>query len=291
MNIQRREFLKDTVFGAALLAVLGYWNRASAAQEALKKLKLKFGACDWSLGKMASPEAFPVAKELGLEGVEVSCGTGKEKLPICDPERQKVYLEAVKTNGVSIISTCLEILHRDGVKNHPDGPKWVEQAIEPTRALGAKVILLPFFGGNGIEKRSEQKAVAERLKPIAKIAEKAGVILGLENTISAEDNAWILEQVGSPALQVYYDVGNSFPRFDVYNEVPWLGKDRICQIHLKDRGPLGKGKIDFPRFFESILKSGYEGWAVLETSRRTMKDDTAYVKKLLAEVNSRGIKS
>lgn len=235
---------------------------------------------------MEKPEAFQAARELGLKGVEVSCGKGREKLPITDPERQKIILQAARKANVSITSTCLEILHPEGLTSHPNGPRWVEQAIEPTRKLGARVILLPFFGKSAIQQRSKQKAAAERLKALAPLAEKAGVILGLENTISAEDNAWILDQVGSPAVQVYYDVGNSFPRFDVYREVAWLGKDRICQIHLKDRAPMGKGKIDFPKFFESILKGGYEGWAILESSRRNMAEDAAYVKELLAKLNT-----
>jgi sugar phosphate isomerase/epimerase len=187
--------------------------------------------------------------------------------------------------------TCLEKLHEDNLKEHPDGPKWVEQSISATVGLGTKVILLPFFGKQQIKERAEQKATADRLKALAPLAQKAGVILGLENTISAEDNAWILDQVGSPAVKVYYDVGNSFyQKYDIYSEVAWLGKDRICQLHLKDNPNfLGKGAIDFPRFIEGVLKSGFEGWAMLETSSPTkvVKDDMAtnanFVRGLLGE--------
>ena len=65
-------------------------------------------------------------------------------------------------------------------------------------------------------------------------AEKAGVILGLENYMSAEANLSIIDKVGSPAVQVYYDVGNSTDKgYDILKEIRLLGK-RICEFHAKD---------------------------------------------------------
>jgi sugar phosphate isomerase/epimerase len=290
MQIPRRDFLKESILGAAVLTVFGWRPGAASARSALKDVRIKIGGCDWSLRQEGKIGSFAVAKKAGLDGVEVSCGKGEEKLPISDAKFQQALLEEARKHGLPIPSTCLEILHRDGLKEHPRAPRWVEEAIEPTRALGARVILLPFFGPRSINQRSEQKAVAERLKPIAPVAEKAGVVLALENTISAEDNAWILEQIGSPAVKVYYDVGNSSGnKFDIYKEVVWLGKDRIAQIHLKDRDSLlGKGRIDYPRLVESILKTGFEGWCMLETAvvgtvEESFSKNADYVRGLLAE--------
>ena len=266
MTRPRRQFLKESV-AAALAAVLGRRLGAEPTLLLAAGPEIKIGGCDWSLGKEGDPAAFGIAKAAGLDGVEVSCGKGKDKLPITEAERQAKTLAAAKESGLPVTSTCLEVLHRDGLKEHPDALKWVRAAMAPTRALGARVILLPFFGKQAIEKRAEQEAVAGRLKEVAAEAEKAGVILGLENTISAKDNAWILDQVKSPAVRVYYDVGNSHRgKHPIYEEVPFLGKDRVCMIHIKDRGYLGQGEIDFPRFIESVLKSGFEGWMNLETA-------------------------
>jgi len=265
--MNRREFLEKTSFGAALACILGRRLPAEEAQASGSAAGIRIGGCDWSLGKEGDPAAFDVAKAAGLDGVEVSCGKGKDRLPIAEPERQKKSLDAARKHQLAIPSTCLEVLHRDGLKSHPDAVKWIREAIEPTRALGAKVILLPFFGKQAIEEAKEREVVAARLKEVAPEAEKAGVILGLENTISAKDNAWILDRVGSKAVQVYYDVGNSHRgKHDIYSEVPWLGKDRVCMIHIKDRGYLGKGEIDFPRFLGTVLESGYTGWLNLETA-------------------------
>ena len=293
MDLSRRSFLQQSAVGAAVMTVLGGRADARPWREALRRAaNIKIGGTDWSMRLEGKIEAFAAAKEAALDGVQVSLG-GRAKpepsLPMCDPEKQKQWVDESKKTGMPIGGTCLEILHRDNLKEHADGPKWVEQSIGATKALGTQVILLPFFGKQQIKERAEQKATAERLKVLAPLAEKAGVVLGLENTISAEDNAWILDQVGSKAVSVYYDVGNSFnQKYDVYKEIVWLGKDRVCQLHLKD-GPnfLGKGPIDYPKYIEAVLKSGFEGWAMLETSTpsKVVKDDFAananYVRELL----------
>ena len=215
MSLTRRKFLEGSAFGAAVMAVLGKAPDALGWIPALRKAaNIRIGGPDWSLRLEGKIEAFAVAKDATLDGVQVSLGGRGAKdlarLPLCDPEKQKQWVEESKKTGMPIGGTCLEILHQDNLKEHANGPKWVEQSIEDTRALGSQVILLPFFGKQQIKERAEQKATAERLKALAPLAEKAGVILGLENTISAEDNAWILDQVASPAVKVYYDVGNSF---------------------------------------------------------------------------------
>ena len=297
MEISRRNFLERSAFGAAALSVLGLAPGTPAWSAAFRRAaNIKVAVTDWNLHLEGKIEAFAIAKDAGMDGVQVSLGKNnvqkeEKDLPMFNPERQKQWVEESKKTGMPIVGTCLEILHRDNLKAHADGPKWVEQSIAATAALGTKVILLPFFGKQQIKEKEEQKATADRLKVLAPLAEKAGVILGLENTISAEENAWIMDQVGSPAVKVYYDVGNSFnQKYDVYKEIVWLGKDRVCQLHIKDNPHfLGKGPIDMPKFVEAILKSGFEGWAVLETScpTKNIKEDFVtngtYLRGLLGE--------
>jgi sugar phosphate isomerase/epimerase len=283
MKIDRRELL-GSVLGGVLLSVLGPRGLAAAAP------KIRIAGCDWSLGKAGDPASFALAREAGLDGVEISCGNPKDALPLAGPDRLKTFREASEKSGLPVASTCLEVLHRDPLKSHADAPKWVAQAIEPTRQLGAKMILLPAFFKNSYDTREEQQVVADRLKELAPRAEKAGVVLGLENVLPAEDNAWILDRVGSPAVKVYYDVENpvEIKKYDPVRELALLGKDRLGQIHLKDKAPVfGEGRIDFPKVIETILKTGFEGWLVIETYQ-TPKDvkgvfskNAAFIRNLL----------
>ncbi len=70
-----------------------------------------------------------------------------------------------------------------------------------------------------------------------------------------------------PSVLVYYDVGNSTEAgFDPVKEIRWLGKDRICQFHLKDNPHyLGDGSIQFGPIMRAIRDIQFSGYANLET--------------------------
>ncbi len=257
MKISRREVL----VGGAAIAV-----SPLAAMAAGRGLKLKIGATDWNLREECRVEALPLARKIGFDGVEVSLGIGDPKLPLDDLAVQRMYRDAAKRNRIAIAGTCLNVLHRNYLKNDKLGQKWVADSLPITRALGGRVILLPFFGKGALRTREEMDYVADFLREIGPEALKTGVVLGLENTISAEENAGILDRARSEAVKVFYDVGNSTNNgFDVVKEIKWLGR-RICEFHLKDNPHyMGEGRIDFPAVMDAIAEIGFQGWAHLET--------------------------
>ena len=123
--------------------------------------------------------------------------------------------------------------------------------------------------------------------------EKAGVILGLEDEISAEDNVRIMERSRSKTVLVYYDVGNSTRmKFDVVKEIRWLGQDRICQMHLKDNPHyMGEGSIPFPEVVRAMRDIGFAGYANLETETHPaatveadMRRNLAFIRKTMEQV-------
>jgi sugar phosphate isomerase/epimerase len=87
--------------------------------------------------------------------------------------------------------------------------------------------------------------------------------------LSAEEHVDIIDRVGSPAVQVYYDVANSEKmRYDIYSEIRWLGSRKlICEFHLKENGfLLGQGRVDFKKVREAMDEIGYSGWMQIEGS-------------------------
>src|SRR5438552_13392311 len=287
--VDRRRFIRT---GTAALA----WTALTGAARAAYT-KLKIGAPDWNLQLEAKPSSIELAKSIGFDGVQISLGHSSDPknppahLPVSTPDLFDQFLTEARKNQLPIASTCVEILHRNYLKNDPLGKQWVAESIPLTRKLGARVILLPFFGKGALQTRAEMDYVADFLKEIGPEAEKTDVILGLENTISAEDNARILDRAQSKAVMVYYDVGNSFNNgFDIYQEIRWLGKDRICEFHLKDNPRLlGQGKTDFPKVIRAIVETGFSGWAQLETDApsgdvsKDMKTNLDFVRGLLAQ--------
>ena len=105
------------------------------------------------------------------------------------------------------------------------------------------------------------------MKEVARYAEKAGVVVALEDWISAEDNLRLLDSIGSDYVGVYYDARNIKSRVhDPYGEPTRLGK-RIHQVHVKNGSKLLSEPelVDWPRLAEEYHAIGYRGWYVLET--------------------------
>lgn len=248
----------------------GVAGLAAAPHAFGRKPQLQIGITDWNLKQTGKLDAVAMAAQLGFAGVQVSLGQKpvKDKLPLDDDALQERYLAEAKRAGIKIDGTCLDILHINYLKNDPLGRKWVVAGIGVTRALKTQVMLLPFFGKGALQTPEEVNAVGDILRELAPEAEKAGVILGIENTVSAEDNLRILDRAHSKAVKVYYDVGNSTDGgFDIIKEIRSLGPERICQFHFKDEpNYLGEGKIEFPLVIHTILTTGYRGFANLETS-------------------------
>jgi sugar phosphate isomerase/epimerase len=129
-----------------------------------------------------------------------------------------------------------------------------------------------------------------RIKAVAPRARAAGVTLALENTLSAKQNAEILTRIGSEAVQLYYDVGNSTRNgYDVPAEIRALGA-RIACIHFKDgKSYLGEGDIKFEPIAAAIREIRYQGWIVLETSdpsKNSVADaqrNAAFIRRLFGQ--------
>ncbi len=245
---------------------------ALAAPAALRSAapKIRIGVTDWNLRKGADVSSVSLAAAIGFDGVEISFGrkTDDGRMPLDRPEAIAAYKAAFGQHKIAIAGTCVDRLHTNCLKNDAEARKWVRDSMRLTRELGAKVLLLPFFGNCELKTREEIDNTAAALKELAREAAGMGITLGLEDTISAENNARILDQVGSPGLKVYYDPGNSMNwGHDPYKELRWLGVDRICQIHIKDNPHyLGQGRLRWPELLQIIVEIGFTGFANLETS-------------------------
>jgi len=259
--IARRTFLTGAASSLCLASGLRHLLGAPQPQS------FQIGVCDWSIGKAQQIEAFAVAREIGLDGVEVSFG-GPPKLDLRVPAVRQQYLAAAQASGVEICSMAIGDLNRVPYATDPQAERWVAESIDVMVALGVKVTLVPFFLAGEIKGDAKlQAAVIEKLKRIAPRAEEAGVVLALEDALSADENRRILDAVGSPAVKVYYDVSNALRRgYDIYAEIPQLGS-RIARVHMKEKTCLlGQGDVDFRRVRTALEKINYRDWLVIESA-------------------------
>ena len=293
--MNRRTFLHQA--GAAAVVSVAFKSTFASTMP-----DVQIGMCDWNLGEQCDPSMIPVAAEMGLEGIQVSVATSPENVPLRDPAVRKQYLELGQKHGIRFPSTAAgSILNNIPLKSEPEASIYVLDAVEAAAAFGADNILVAFFADADLRLRDAMgnfrnlsdgpfaeyeldtqgvDRVVAALKQIAPRARDAGVILGLENTLTAKQNLEIVDRVGSEFVRVYYDVGNSTAYgYDVPGEIRMLGKEMICEIHIKETlgfrdpmwpvlGSLGDNGIDWPGVSAAVRDIGYDRWFILETGGR-----------------------
>jgi L-ribulose-5-phosphate 3-epimerase len=272
----RREFLKGTVAAALLPAV-------ARAQTVPHPVPIRIGMTDWNLGQRGDITKIALAREIGLDGIQVSVTypTDGKTPTLRDAKTQEAFKRAALDNGIQICSLAIGNPGKARLPMHtnPAFAILLTEAVEIAHNLGTNNILLPILGDSHIDMANQQQVdtFVTMMKEVARYAERYGVVVALEDWISAEDNIRILDAVGSDYVAVYYDPHNIVPRVkDIYAEPKMLGR-RIHQVHVKNGNMLLKepgGRIDWPRMAQELYGIGYRGWYVLETTSPT-KDVSA----------------
>jgi len=157
-----------------------------------------------------------------------------------------------------------------------------------------KVAFLPLGVLGDLVKHPELRpAIVERLQAAGKQAEKAGVVIGIEEALDAGSEVRLLGEVGSPAIKSYFNFASALQNGrDLHAELRTLGKDRICQIHCTNQDGVwleNDPKIDLPKVKQTLDAMGWSGWLVIERSRdardsrnvkRNFSANAAFLKKV-----------
>lgn len=261
--VHRRSFIKQTL-GAA-----GAWALLRPARAAEPK-GFKIFACDWTLGLRCNPAAFELAARIGLDGVQVDFGkpaAGATVPPLFDAAQQERILAASAQHGVAISSLAMGVLNDVPYKSDAATEEWVLNSIAVMQRMKARVALLAFFSkGDLVDDAAGVAEVIRRLKKLAPRAEAAGLTYGIESWLKVPELERMLDAVNSPAIQVYYDVGNMQKvGEEVGAAIRRLGRERICEVHFKDYDDLyGKGSMNFPAVRLALDDIGYRGWTGIE---------------------------
>ena len=233
---------------------------------------MKVGIRDGML-PVSFEESFQKAKDIGFDGIELCMGVNYREHALWQEGGIDKVNSLAAAAGIEVSSlspggfTAFSFMHpTDSTRS--EGIAKLQYLSETAPELGAKVILVPFFGGGQIQdEHINASRFIDGLKTAAETAEKHGVFLAIESTLSAEQHQQIIENVGSSAVGVYYDMGNATGfGYDSPSEIRSLGA-AITQMHIKDTGGnhAGEGAVDFPAVFAAAHAVGYDSWFVLET--------------------------
>lgn len=187
----------------------------------------------------------------------------------------------------------LDIPSTAGVWDHPVwGPLSKQDLLDSIRAteiLGARVMLVAFFGKNAPNMADKQsyEPVVSILKDVAPRAQEAGIILGLENSLSPKDNKDLVDRIDHPAVKVYYDLDNMYQYGHGAEAVPGvelLGLERIAAVHAKNKGRVLKEtwRIDWAAAFKALTEIRYDGWLVFETQHKSHQQCKEMTKQNIA---------
>jgi L-ribulose-5-phosphate 3-epimerase len=267
----RRGFLNAAVLGL------------SAVATGQQRVPLKVGHRAASMKMVGNFDVFKMAREIpGLLGVELQVTAGNPNLH--DWEAVRRYKREAHRWGIMIPS--LAGLWEPGVsiRTSPAAGVNLLRAIRVAEFLGARVILAAFFRDNAPDMNDESSygPVVQLLNAAAPTAAEAGVIIGLENSLSPADNKKLVDLVNHRNVKVYYDLYNMAHYGHAAEVIPGLtllGTERICQVHVKNGEKLlsEPGPVDWPKALETLNRMEYEDWYVLETqhnSREKVIEDT-----------------
>jgi L-ribulose-5-phosphate 3-epimerase len=237
---------------------------------------MKFGTRTGVL-KLPPERAFHAAQQIGFDGIELDLARDYQQDLMWTAEGRQRLLDLAGETGVEVSSVCLGALWgqtfaADDAGARERAREIVTSAAAFTPQLGTKVILVPIVGVEGQDDATGVERWIEGLRACAPAAEASGAILALENVgrspaKSAPAIAGLLEAVDSPAVRVYYDVGNGTSLgFDPIAELKLLG-DRIAQVHIKGArsAQLWENTLDMAAVARTLKEIGYDGYLVFET--------------------------
>ena len=255
-------------------------------------------------------EKMLAAKEAGFDFIEISIDETDDKLKRLDISRQErlALVDLMAETGVPIRTMCLS-----GHRKYPlgsgssdicaKGMDSMEKAIQLAEDLGIRIIQLA--GYDVYYERSStdtEERFGKNLKKAVEMAAGAGVMLGFEtmepefmNTVG-KAMAYV-DDVGSPFLNVYPDLGNitnaaiSYGT-DVMADLE-TGRGHLAAMHLKEtlpgrfrEIPFGTGHVDFEAGIRKAWELGVrrfvtEFWYV---GNPDWKEDLLFANRMMSKL-------
>jgi L-ribulose-5-phosphate 3-epimerase len=263
--------------------------------------RYKVGLIDLMLLKRQKLGAIPLTHQIGADGVEVDMG-GLGTRPTFDNQllndsvRQQ-FIDKAKELNVEIFSLAMTGYYAQSFCNRTEYRKSIEDCIRTMQLMNVKVAFLPLGVQCDLKKNpAVRDSVVARLKIAGKMAEEAGVVIGIETALDAKEEVRLLKEIDSKGIKIYFNFSNPLKEGrDLIRELKILGKDRICMIHATNKDSVwlqNDPQIDMKKVKATLDKMKWSGWLVIERSRDAKKPsdvkgnygaNTAYLKKIFQE--------
>ena len=280
------------------LFLFAFCSGAVAQSVIVSTQRYKVAVVDLMILKRQKLGAFQLTKEIGADGVEVDMG-GLGNRPTFDNQLlndsvRKQFLNKAKELNLEIPSLAMSGYYAQSFCQREQFIQSIKDCITTMKLMNVKVAFLPLGVQCDLVKKPELRdSVINRLKIAGKMAEDAGVIIGIETALDANGEKKLLQEVASPGVKSYFNFSNALKNGrDVNKELETLGKKYIIQIHCTDDdGVLLKDnkRLDMKKVKKTLDKMKWSGWLVIERSRdakdpnnvkKNFGSNTTYVKSI-----------
>ena len=227
-------------------------------------------------------DKFNVAKECGIDGLEVNCPTSDENLKELIEARNETRLQIA---GIMFAGNWSQNLTDHDPAKRKAAAEAITKALEQANELGAPhVLVVPGVVNAQMSYEDAWKNSLEELVKLAPVAERNRVKIGIENVwnsflLSPVEMAYYLDQVNSPWVGCLFDIGNIVNTGWPEHWIRTLNR-RIVNLHIKgfDRklaDSKGKwagfgvkmqdeGDFDWAPVAKALVDVNYGGWLIAE---------------------------
>jgi len=247
---------------------------------------LKLAACDYTFPKLQWEQALRIARELGVEAVDLALFAGRSHLDIADvfadlPRTARRVNEALRSNGLHIADAFGQPgkVFEENAVNHPDvserhvAAEFFYRLLEfALRCNGGHISLLPGVHFSSESEEDSLRRSADELTWRVEAAAKVGVTLSVEPHLGSliptpQAAARLLDM--TPGLTLTLDYGHFTYQGIPDSEVePLLARSS----HFHARGAcagklqsvMAENSIDFDGVLRAMRKANYHGFVTLE---------------------------
>jgi sugar phosphate isomerase/epimerase len=196
-----------------------------ASQGLAQTTRYKVGLIDLMLLKRQKLGAITLTQQIGADGLELDMG-GLGKRPtfenqLANDSIRQVFMDKAKELKLEICSLAMTGYYAQSFCGREEYQQSIRDCIKTMKAMNVKVAFLPLGVQCDLKKDpSIRDSVVSRLKVAGKMAEEAGVVIGIETALSAKEEVALLKEIGSPAIQIYFNFSNPLKEGrDLYKEL------------------------------------------------------------------------
>jgi sugar phosphate isomerase/epimerase len=291
--INRRDFLRSSIAAGALASVArgkpeGLTHDPSSVAAWVAQSPIKLAHREGNMLRTSSPGVYELAAKIpGISGIEVQ--TTRSNL--WDRDTVLAYKRESLRWNIRTVSMGGSLPNGGTLLDAGPCEQSLRKTIRAGEILGAGVVLVPGFRETcpKMDDEASYGPVVKLLQKLAPVAEEAGIVLGLELSLTTDEYVKLLGLVAHAAVRAYWDATGTESM--VHNGEGLKGIEvlgaKIVQMHLKNnRDPLmeNPGLVDWSKAWPAIRKSGFEGWYAFETPHASPEACIEETKKNVAWV-------